>query len=346
MADDNSLLGMLEGSGLQVRAYDLGRRIARLDPVRLRAFEQAREPYPTPMQHKAWLALAHTSDATPDQPVIWFLRLDLDEQGLLVQAGRDYLLRRLLESAQARSTGADPQAFLQDNPYAFKPREDRMALFHALLSVELGLPASRFYAHALDYFSGGPGWDQWGFVGYQGIADVACRHHDKPLTAALPRLPREPLIALCHCLESQPLGEPLSEALANRLRRALADEPADTPLIAALVRGLSFGREPVARGAAVDAVLGHPAAVDIEVLAAIAGRAWETLLDADRLRRFVDRLAANGRGQTAFEHGIRDLLSLPELAVPLRDTLRGARIGSAAREAFARMVSSTDAVPE
>ena len=150
----------------------------------------------------------------------------LDERGLLIPAERDYLLDRLLESAQARQRGDDPQAFLRDNPHAFTPRDDRMALFHARLSADLGRPPSRFYGHALAYFHGSRGWDQWEFVGYQGIADVACRHDAEPLDAAIERLPAQPLIALCHCLESQQIGDSLEVALRARLTRTLQEDPA------------------------------------------------------------------------------------------------------------------------
>lgn len=135
-----TLLQFLEQTGAQVHAYDIGRRVGTLTREQFLAFEEATAPYPLPMQRKAWFALVQQPPGEPANPVIWFLRLDLDEQGLLVQAGRDYVLSRLLESAQAQTRGADPQAFLQDNPYAFTPREDRMALFHALLSANLELP--------------------------------------------------------------------------------------------------------------------------------------------------------------------------------------------------------------
>ena len=236
-----TLYQFLEQTGARVRAYDVGRRIRPIGREPFLAFEQANAPYPQPMQRKAWFALVQLPPAQRDDPIIWFLRLDLDEQGLLVLAERDYLLNRLLESAQARTQGADPQAFLQDNPYAFKPREDRMALFHALLSADLGLVPSRFYQHALDYFGGTPGWDQWSFVGYQGIADVACRHDDEPLSSAIPHLPREPLVALCHCLESRLPGAALKAALIRRLYRALEQPAPDIALLAALVRAVSLG---------------------------------------------------------------------------------------------------------
>ncbi len=343
-ADSITLLEFLEQAGATVRAYDIGRRIGALGRKQFLAFENADAPYPLPMQRKAWFALVQLPAATPSDPVIWFLRLDLDEQGLLVQAERDYLLNRLFESAQAKTQGSDPQAFLQDNPYAFTPREDRMALFHALLSKDVGLSPSRFYEHALDYFRGTPGWDQWSFVGYQGIADVACRHDDEPLTAAIPHLPREPLVALCHCLESRPLSARLTEALVRRLTEAVEQQPPDIQLLAALIRGLSAaGSTGASNTHPIRTILRHPAGNNIEILAAVSGRAWETLDDRELLDTYLQRLAENDHGQAAFEHCIGDLLSLPSLADTVRQALRSPAQAATVRDAFARMKPGTDA---
>jgi len=344
-AEAITLLQFLEQTGAQVHAYDIGRRVGTLTREQFLAFEEATAPYPLPMQRKAWFALVQQSPGEPANPVIWFLRLDLDEQGLLVQAGRDYVLSRLLESARAQTHGTDPQAFLQDNPYAFTPREDRMALFHALLSANLELPPSRFYQHALDYFRGSSGWDQWSFVGYQGIADVACRHDDEPLSKAVAHLPKEPLVALCHCLESRTLGKALLEALIHRLRQTMAETPPDIPLLAALVRGLSAsGHNPRVRKAIAE-VLAHPAAGNIEVLAAISGRGWEMLANESLLKAYLQRLSANDHGQAAFEHCIGDLLSLPSLAGPVRQALRAPGQSADVREAFARMTAQANPTP-
>jgi hypothetical protein len=337
-----TLFQFLEQAGAKVHAYDIGRRVGALPREQFLAFENAATPYPLPMQRKAWFALVQLPAAAPRDPVIWFLRLDLDEQGLLVQAERDYLLNRLLESAQAQTRGSDPQAFLQDNPYAFKPRDDRMALFHALLSAQLELPPSRFYQHALDYFSGKPGWDQWSFVGYQGIAEVACRHDGEPLTGAIGHLPAEPLVALCHCLESRVLGEPLRNALIMRLRQALGEDQPDIALLAALIRGLSASSRTTSVRRALAVVLAHPAANNIEILAAVSGRAWEALADTNLLQAYLQRLAGNDHGRTAFEHCIGDLLSLPSLAGPVRQALRSPDQSAEVLGAFSRMTTEAD----
>jgi len=333
-----TLLRVLEESGKRVLVYDIGRRVGALPRQTFADFEAACLPYPFPMQRKAWFAVVQTGDEKHAiEPVIWFLRLSLDEQGLMIPAERDYLLNRLLESAQARQQGEDPQAFLQDNPHAFTPREDRMALFHARLSADLGLPPSRFYAHALDYFGGVPGWDQWGFVGYQGIADVACRHADEPLDTAIAHLPQEPLIALCHCLEVQTPGPSLEAALLDRLEQATAAGNANIGEIAALVRSLSMSTSRAAVTAAIEKLLAQPVARNIEILAAISGRAWESLHDPAALNAYLARLAGNDHGQAAFEQCVSDVLSLPSLAQTVREALRSPDQPVGVREAFGRM---------
>ena len=342
MSDYPTLLQFLEQSGLDVHVYDIGRRIGQLSREAVQGFEDGVLPYPCPMQRKAWFALVQLSEQQAEQPVIWFLRLDLDEQGLLVQAERDYLLSRLLESAQAQSRGTDPQVFLQDNPYAFSPREDRMALFHARLGADLGLPPSRFYDHALDYFHGRPGWDQWRFVGYQGIADVACRYSDEPLTQAITALPNEPLVALCHCLESSRPDTPLRDALIIRLKEALVEHDPNIGLIAALVRGLSGLTDDPVVVQALQHLLDQSSANSIEVLAALAGRAWEVLKDSGLLDSFLLRLAKNDHGQPAFNQCVGDLLSLPSIAEHVRGRLRDPAQATQVREAFGRMLAGDD----
>lgn len=332
----STLFELLEDSGAHVTAYDVGRRIGRLARADFLAFEEAREPYPLPMQHQAWFALVQQNarDAS-EEPVIWFLRLSLDERGLLIPAERDYLLNRLLESAEANRQGGDPQAFLRDNPYAFTPREDRMALFHARLSADLGRPASRFYAHALEYFCGAAGWDQWEFVGYQGIADVACRHAADPLDAAIEHLPAPPMIALGHCLESQRIADPLRTALVARLTRSLNEVPSEIGVLAGLIRALASRSREAAVRQAFYTLLATPAGRDVEILVALSARAWEALADRDLLDRYLFALASNG--QAAFVPGIVDLLSVPAVAPTIRQALRASDQNAEVRAAFAAM---------
>jgi hypothetical protein len=126
------------------------------------------------------------------------------------------------------------------------------------------------------------------------------------------------------------------------MQQTLKEPAPDIPMVAALVRGLS-ARGHTDRGLStlLPAVLEHPAGSNIEILAAISGRAWEVLSDKRLLDTYLLRLAQNDHGQTAFEQCISDLLSLPALAGGIRQALRSPQQAVAVREAFARMTEPT-----
>lgn len=324
------LLEFLEESGAQVRVYDMGRRVAKISRNDFLKFERTEIPYSQPLRSQAWLALSISDTHGKREPLIWFLRLPLDEQGKLLQASRDYFLHRLLEAALEKPDGpasekAAADAF-KDNPYVFKPRADRMAVIHAKLSRDLNQPASRFLSHARDYFLGKVDWDQWSFVGYQGIADIAARIADqdteKVLVRAIPRLPDEPLVALCHCLENEPLPLQLSGALRDRLSTELANNQPDISVVTALIRGLSNSISQTTQQHVFDSMMSHPLGSHIEVLAAISGRAWEQLKPPRQMARYLELLASNTEDQAVFNEVITDLLRLPGLRKPVLEAVR------------------------
>jgi len=322
-----TLVEFLQSTGARVSIYDMGRRVVKIPGNQFLKFETTQLPYPQPLQNQAWLGLSMLDQSVSDEPVIWFLRLPLDEQGKLVQSSRDYFIHRLLEVAAEKQMDehSEVDAF-KDNPFIFKPREDKMAVFHAKLAHDLGRPPSHYYAHSLEYFSGKPGWDQWSFVGYQGIADVAARVHetaiDDLLIQAIPRLPQPPLTALCHCLENEPLALPLSQALMKRLEAEIAASESDLSIITALVRGLSLSVSASIKKRMFELVMNSQHATHIELLAALSGRAWMLLKQPEHASAYLEALAHSPAGQSAFDHCLSDLLSMPGLRTPLLQAVR------------------------
>lgn len=310
--------------------YDMGRRVVEIPLETLRRFERAEEAYPQPFLRSAWLGvLFHYPDknnndngdsSTQQGHHIWFIKFPLDEQGLLLQAARDDFLHRMLESMAEASSNDQGQPSSDDNPHGFTPREDKMAVFHARVARLLGEPPSQFYTHARDYFSGKAGFDQWNFVGLQGIADVASRldedNNTTILAKAISQLPTIPFAALCSCLENMEIDEILTAPIAERINTAL--DEADASVVAAGIRGLSSSTDSKAVISVLQATLARPVGQNVEVLAAIAGRCWHALQD-DALRlAFLEALAANEAGQQAFDSILTDLLFMPELRQPLK----------------------------
>lgn len=346
MEQISTITEFLETSGARLHFFDLGRRVVNISRDRFLQFEKTDLPYPFPLQQQAWFALLFRDKSSRQEPLIWFLRLPLDEQGKLLQAARDDFMHRLIErigeKMQADSEGQQLETALQDNPYSFKPKEERMAVFHARVSRLLNAPPSRFYAHAQHYFTGQPGWEQWSFVGYQGIADLAARldqeNNEAIVSSAITAMPAQPLIAICHCLENETVSRPITRALLDRVDQELQQANDNPGLLAAAIRGSARSSAAGLQRALISQILNSPAGNHIEILTAISGRAWEQLLDNGIRRLFLERLAENSAGQEAFNLCMADLLYLPGMRQPIlaavRDPDRSARLSSAIGSLF------------
>ncbi len=333
-----TLGGLLEKANARYRVFDLGRRVVKLPNSRFGQIERGEQPYPLPLQQQAWLGILFWDRSDPGQHFVWFLRFPLDEVGQLQVAARDEFLESVLRAlGDSRGDAAGIQTAQEESPYAFRPREERLAAFHAKALVALGQAPSRYYAHARDYLAGKPGYEQWAFVGLQGLADVVARLDDDDNAArvagALPHLPGEPLVRLCQLLENEALPGRVGEALQRRLTRALEDSTGDPAELAALVRAIGNTPRGTVRQAMVAAALAGPRDTDAELLIAIAGRAWEALHD-DALRlRYLEALVSTAQGRELFPALMRDLLFVPgmrpRLLASFRDAARSPQLVAA-----------------
>lgn len=338
----------LEAGGGRLRSYDMGRRVVKLPRQTFLKFERGEIPYPYPLQQQAWFGLLFGTTGRTEEPLIWFLRLPLDELGCLLPAARDDFLQRLFERAgenlQAARAGQRLEHALKDNPYCFRPRDDRLAIFHAKASRTLKRPASKYYGHARQYFAGELGWDQWSFVGYQGIADLAARQDQddnaQRIAGSLPQLPARPFEALCHCLENEPVSLAVTQSLLARLKDTLQQAEPDLAIVAASIRGAALSRSAATRRQLILAVLEHPCAQGPDVLAAISGRAWEQLQDRTICPLFLERLAQNSLGQTFFNQCLGDLLFMPGMRERLLEQMRSPARSSALSQAIGALFAT------
>ncbi|WP_217515079.1 DUF3549 family protein [Vibrio metschnikovii] len=316
----HTLTDLLQQSEVHYQIFDLGRRIQPVDAQQFHHVEQAKQPYPYPLQRQAHLAIVYWHQN--QQPWIWFVKFNLDERGLLAQAEIGQFLSYVLEAMGSRLTGELTEAQQQklaNNPYTFKPSEEKMAIIHSQIRRQLSLPSSQYYEHAQHYLTGDLGWDNWQTVGLQGISDICARLNDSNnsqlIINALPHLPSPVLYALLGALEHNPLPDNLSLALEEQLQTGVALPEYDLFLLAALIRALSGGTQ-AQLDRRVDQLLDDPSRCHPEVLIAIAGRCWSALKDPGRAQRFLLRLAQSG-DQTLFNQIFADLVMLPELRVVL-----------------------------
>jgi hypothetical protein len=323
----HTLSQLLTNSECQYQVYDLGRRIKHIDSKVFADVEKGLQPYPFPLQRKAHLAIAYWNEHK--QPWIWFLKFELDERGLLKQADVGNFIKYVVEAMGTRLSQEmteEQQQKLSNNPYTFKPAEDKMAVFHSQIRAQLDLPCSQYYEHAQHYFSGGLGWDKWQTVGLQGVTDICARlgHNQNGvnLRKSLKHLPNEPLYALLGALEHTPLSDKLAERLQEMALEQIDSNDPDIFLLGALARALS-GANMSYSGVILDKILASPRLSHQEVLIGVAGRSWHLLRDQQLAQQFLLRLAQTGN-QALFNQLFADLVMLPELRMVLLPLLHSA----------------------
>ncbi|CAH7254579.1 conserved hypothetical protein [Vibrio chagasii] len=312
----HTLTQLLKNSGCQYDIYDLGRRIQKIDNTLFSDVEQGKQPYPFPLQKQAHLAISYWNEQK--QPWIWFLKFKLDERGLLNQADVGNFLKFVLEAMGTRLSGEiseEQQEKLSNNPYTFKPSEDKMAVFHSQVRAELDLATSQYYEHAQHYFTGELGWDNWQTVGIQGITDMCARlgsqQNGVAVRKAFNKLPSEPLYATLGALEHTQINDKLAQRLQEMAENEINSDEPDLFLLSALVRALS-GAEPSITNAVINQVLASPRLSHQEVLIGLAGRSWHALQDPAIAEQFLLRLAQTGN-QNLFNQLFADLVMIPAL---------------------------------
>lgn len=331
MQSIDSLHDFFVRTGAEVTLYHMGRRVEPCPLDALRELEHEGHSWPAPWQGQARLAMVFRVGDLGD-PLIWFLALPLDEQGTLDPAPRDAFLQRLLETlgrnvqglGREDSSGIDN--LMKDNPLAFTPSTPFLAMLHARASHDLDRPASQHLEPVEAYLEGQQALD-WRALGLQGLADFAVRMDEaqqQRLAETIPSLPDEVLVSLCYCLEHVAIGNDLAAALRQRGEQAAQAD--DIERFCACVRAVS-GAAPARVGSWYDALLADETACGPDLLAAMAGRGWRHLEEAERLPRFLARLADEPRAD--FTAVARDLALIPRLRLPVLMTLRDAEPTSA-----------------
>ncbi|EJE8579723.1 DUF3549 family protein [Vibrio vulnificus] len=290
----HTLSQLLTASDCQYAIYDLGRRINPISQAQFAEIEKGSAPYPYPLQRKANLAIVYWNEQK--QPWIWFLKFELDERGLLKQADIGNFIKFVVEAMGTRLSqemSEEQQQKLANNPYTFKPSEDKMAVFHSLVRAQLQLPTSQYYEHAQIYFQGKLGWENWQTVGLQGITDICARLDQEHVT----------------------LPEKLTARLIELTESEIAKPHPDLFLLSALIRALSGAKQAQVKPL-MNTLLASPRLSHQEVLIGIAGRAWHWLAETEVAQLFLVRLAQTGN-QNLFNQLFADLVMLPQLRMVL-----------------------------
>jgi len=316
MTEITTLSQFLTTANTQFQVYDMGRRVQHIDMMAFNEIENLNSPYPSPLQGHAQFAIVFW-DAS-QQHYIWFLKLPLDERGLLSPAPRTQFIKMIVEALgrdPAQTLSEEQQQKLANHPFAFKPSAEKLAIFNALVRKQLGDKASPQYEFAYQYISGQVKTENWQEIGLQGIADICVRanelDHLNHLKACFEYASTEVQVAICQCLEHLTIDKRLAEIILAKL--IAADKTTKLYYLRALASHSPMAQEAILH-------LAQSQLLDADALITIAARNW-TVLKHDASRTiYLEALAT--QEQHFFNQIFADIVVIPMLRTQMLAELR------------------------
>lgn len=339
----NTLSEFLTQAGTEFRLFDLGRRLQTIDPADFAAVEAHQRPYPWPLQRHAWLAVCYWQTHSPDQPYIWFLKLPLDERGLLNNGAVKYFLAALVEQLGqdlSAPLSDEQQQTLAQTPFTFAPTPEKLAAFHARLALTLHSPPSSFYQGVLDYLAA-PTAHDWQQLGLQGIAELAARlQQDDELSQRVaslwPALPEPVQNAFCQQCEHQPLPTIINQRLLDAVSHELERQAPDAERIALLLRATAASPAFAARQQKIATLL--DVAPNQALMLCLVARLWQELTDEALLLQYLSQLAEH-HGDI-FNGVFAELVSLPALRPLVLSNLHNPNLTPSLKDALGALYTA------
>ena len=341
----NTLSEFLIQSGSQYRVFDMGRKVRKISNEVFIDFDNATAPYPYPMQQHAWLAILFWNKKHSEQHYIWFLKLPLDERGLLEQASRSQFLELVITAlgkSMENKPSKEQQSALDHNPLIFKPSEQKLAAFNSLVGQILKRPASQFMTPALTYLQDELQYQQWQEIGYQGFSDIASRCDDplfsQAIVNALPKLPLETFCALCCSLENNAVNSEIAEVLLTILDSSI--EHSDLAKTIHCARALShakgdgFQRQALTKLLSSELIKNHT-----DVVVIVAARYWQLVDNVDCAVAILEAVATRQVEQDVFNQIFSDIVSIPSARQHMLAALRYPERSEALAQHIAKLIA-------
>ncbi|PYF83223.1 uncharacterized protein DUF3549 [Marinomonas alcarazii] len=351
-----SLSDLFDMVGCDVSYYDLGRNITKITPQQAVQFDRKQQAYPFPFRQHAWLACLlnmknqqgkkSKKEDLVEQGVIWFIKLPLDEAGCLNLGTRDHFIKSIVDKILHKGEEAGLSEALEDSPYAFKPDQERMASFHAILGKDLHTAPSHYFDDVVTYLSSDltENDENWQTLGLQGIAELAARVDENKYQAliqkAIQQAAKPVVSALCHALEHETLSSQLQETLIAQLQTEQ-----DALMQASYLRALSRADLNDTLLLPLFGLLGSLTECkddDLHPIAALAAKCPHWLGQNPQLLRIImEKLAHREDGYIAFKQITAELSQHPETKQPLWTLLRGGHISPKLAQAVSYIFTQT-----
>jgi uncharacterized protein DUF3549 len=316
MVSISTISELLVQSDSQFRIYDLGRKITKISKSDFIKIEQAQLAYPFPAQGHAFIAVIFWQKISPE-PYLWFVKLPLDERGLLNQSARDHFVAIIVEALALKNNSANlsitpnaqQEALLKNNPYHFTPSQYKLASLNSIIKVELKQKPSQHYQDAHNYLSGKLAWHNWQNIAVQGLTDIGARitqdNNEQLLTDNIKHLPEQVLLPLAAALENQSLSFELITAIITRLLNCEANSLLQQHLLRALA---SSCQHPHVQNLIIEQL--KLTSLDDDMLIVISGRCWLALQNEKITMLFLEKLVLS-KESSLFAAIFKDLIAIP-----------------------------------
>ncbi len=312
----------------QFIVFDLGRGIRPLNNQTFFDWENQQAPCAYPRQGHAWFCIVFWNEHLSEDRYIWFVKLPLDENGLLIQAARDQFLEIIVTAlGKELEHRQNKQAQLPENPYVFVPSQQQLADCNAHIRRALSL--KRRDIHRASAYLKAPTIqtnDQaWQALSLQDIADFIVYPDSNEqasvqacIAANLTCYPAPVQNALFASLESVSIEPALLQTL---IAFHQAHVNSNATLAALCLRAMSYQPKSDAAQYLTQLIEGEQP-LDIETSVVIVGRYWFLLKQEDLLLRFLNKVALLDERFELFTALYTDLVKIPDTRAAVLSVIR------------------------
>lgn len=346
----------------QHMVFDLGRGIRKIDNQTFFEWENQQAPCAFPRLDHAWFCIVFWNEKLSDERYIWFVKLPLDENGLMISASLHQFLDIITQAlGKGLEHTQNQQAQLPENPFVFVPNQQQLADCNAHIRQALGINTHdnskvNAYMQAPNLLADE---SEWANFTVQDIADFVvheCQSSDKKLSSQSSQSAQQLIIAknidayaqavqncLFASLESIEIEKTLVEALiafhrssseanlAALCLRAMSNKPHDLcfDYLSTLIEYKEKN--------SVEQTL---PSLDLETCVLVAGRYWLLLNKPGLLAPFMHQVVLLDPSYDLFKGLYADLVKVPATRATMLKFIRDPKRSNEVSEAIGSLFSS------
>lgn len=318
----SSISEFLLHAGTDYRVFDMGRGIRPVTSQCFLDWENAKTPPSHPRAGHAWIGIVFWDKSRSQHQYIWFIKLPVDEQGLLVSAARNQFLQIIVDALGTQLENAEQKnGQLPENPYTFVPNQQQLADFNSHSRKTLGLGTSHFYAATLEYLRA-PMVIDWQTLALQGFADVVANLEQDDIESSINQhfsvFPQAVQNALLTSMENTRLSD---ETMAT-IEQWLLQDSTDVVRWVHGLRALCAMQSETKVIDLVSQALTLEISNNTDCLAVVSGRLWSSLLTDKNLISFMHKAAIADPSFNFFQAMFGDLVRIPSMRNAMLTLLR------------------------